>query len=289
MCRGLAHEHIGVKKLMNHSRLKKEITEAFSSLKQVDRLLSKRSDYVPVPVNSHFIFPALLFFAPRLVLFDICAGKGILSFLLAFMLPAVRVVMMDCNKKIQLDHLNIDQCKAVVQFEVIDIYSSLFPSLIRSRSLHFAQAEGRDVSVMLGIHLCGTLSTRIVEVFNQSTAWERSAAGYQLVTALAVSPCCMPRRSTAKAGAARERLRANHWDPYEVWCLSVYALVDAEAATRNIVRDEHVLSEKSTFIIALKKEAAAPTRQYHDDGNDDADNSTSGDDHADRNGDVPEG
>ena len=37
------------------------------------------------------------------------------------------------------------------------------------------------------------------------------------------------------------------------WTLNLFTLIDACLSVKNVLRDENVLSEKSTFIVAIKK------------------------------------
>ena len=56
-----------------------------------------------------------------------------------------------------------------------------------------------------------------------------------------------------KVAKTRDMLKRNKWDSYMFWTLNLFTLIDACLSVKNVLRDENVLSEKSTFIVAIKK------------------------------------
>ena len=151
----------------------------------------------------------------------------------------------------------------------------------------------QDIPVLLGLHLCGTLSTRAVDLYHTALACPPTAApaapagatavapardgadglffesALGSVAVLVVSPCCMPPRPKKhQPDRAVERLRAairaNGWCGYEVWTLGLFvqagAMAGGRRVARTVVRDEHVLSDKNAFVCAVTPFAApAPT------------------------------
>ena len=93
------------------------------------------------------------------VIFDLCSGKGFTSLLLAHRYPKARVFMVDKCAKMNLKHL--DSLAGRVSFSAADLYARDVEVLIRD-----ALAEhGANGSCIVGVHLCGDLSRRAVELF----------------------------------------------------------------------------------------------------------------------------
>ena len=100
------------------------------------------------------------------------------------------------------------------------------------------------IPVVVGLHLCGTLSTRLVNLYNEISD----------LPILILSPCCAPTRSKKnRVLMTRERLKRNSWPSYGHWAFSVYVLIDHLSVLKDLVRDDLVVSEKNTFIWAVKR------------------------------------
>ena len=142
------------------------------------------------------------------VFFDLCSGKGFTSVFLAHRYPEARVVMVDANARMNLTHL--ESLRPRVTFHCLDLYSAETMALMRRET----RARGTRASVVVGVHLCGDLSRRALEL------WDAS-----LADALVLSPCCLVREVHARKrpcgrfgyglpGLARRSGR----DAYGLWC-----------------------------------------------------------------------
>lgn len=267
-------------KLLNKQDLKKELTECYSAICLVERSLRRRRqptsfmtdfngpqfcllceavEIDPIstkdPYSSEIVTsnnfaneePLLTFSAIRenmrnLTFFDVCSGKGILSFLLAMLFPETpRIVMVDFNADMKLDHLT-SECCSNVTFEKHDIHSGEFADFMVFESEKCRLSN--CIPIMIGLHLCGTLSTRLTELYNRNDG----------LPVLIVSPCCAPTRSKRnRVFMTRERLRQNKWSSYAFWYMNVYVSICPLLSVKDIVKDELVLSEKNILILALKK------------------------------------
>ena len=72
-----------------------------------------------------------------------------------------------------------------------------------------------------------------------------------LLAVLVLSPCCLPKRDKA----ARDLCRAEGWGAYAYWCRCVFDGLAVPAERKAMLVDEHVLSDKSTVIWAVKPRA----------------------------------
>ena len=115
------------------------------------------------------------------IFFDLCSGKGFTSVFLAHRYPKARVVMIDANKRMNLTHL--ESLSPRVTFHCLDLYSAETAALLRRET----RAFGKNASAVVGVHLCGDLARRALEL------WDTSAAD-----ALVLSPCCLVREVHAR-------------------------------------------------------------------------------------------
>ena len=102
----LTKDSESVRKLMNHRKLRKELTESYGAIvlleKCVHRLHNRQQQLQQHPIQqqhqeddvpSQLSFPALqraVSLRTSLIFLDICSGKGITSFLLALLFPTAR-------------------------------------------------------------------------------------------------------------------------------------------------------------------------------------------------------
>lgn len=260
-------------KLMNKHGLKKELTECYAAICLVERTLRRKGtleeDTSPLPSpssssssqycvqciqstnnsggNEQIGEPLLTFSAIRrnasnLVFYDVCSGKGILSFLLCFLFPDIpKIVMIDFNLNMKLDHLKAECCKCIT-YKQCDIYTENFSEYLLSESTHCFE-KGQTV-IVIGLHLCGTLSARLIQLYNKM----------EFVPILIISPCCAPKRSKkVKVFMTREKLNKNKWPAYGFWTMGLYVLIDKIQSVKDIVHDELILSDKNTVIVAIKR------------------------------------
>ena len=59
----------------------------------------------------------------KLIVYDLCSGKGLASFFLSFMFPFATIRMIDFEQKIELGHLKV---LPNVYYQYLDIYSDQF-------------------------------------------------------------------------------------------------------------------------------------------------------------------
>jgi hypothetical protein len=272
-------KNAAILKLMNKSDLKKEITECYSAICLAERSLRRQGSLQDLHLevedkNPHCLpcntlnqiskltnvndtldesvwdkslkeclltFTAIRHNAKQLVFYDVCSGKGILSFLLAILFPEVsKIIMIDSNAEMNLAHLDADCCSSIT-YSNYDIHSEDFAQFMAKESV--ACCSLNFIPIVIGVHLCGALSTRLTQLYNTNN-----------LSILIVSPCCAPTRSKKiSVFMTREKLRKNKWSSYEFWYMSVYVSISASLSVRDVVKDDLVLSEKNTLIVAIKK------------------------------------
>lgn len=237
----LTRDYYAVRQLMNHRQLKKELTESFAAVCLAERALRSLHPS-PCYDGDLMSFEALRLHQDHIAFFDICCGKGILSFILTLLFPQAKIFMLDHNGNMNLEYLSGPRF-INTKFLHADLFlDSTFNDI--QGSIHDLQQRGYT-TLGFGLHLCGHLSPRLVHYFNEIDG----------MAALVISPCCMPvRRKGGKQ--INDLIRKTKWSGYDYWCMSVYTGIDDELARKDLVRDEHVLSEKCINILAFKKPTA---------------------------------
>ena len=122
--------------------------------------------------------------------------------------PSSGVVMVDANKKMNLTHLR--SLAPRVTFHCLDLYGEETLALLRRETA----TSGKKASAVVGVHLCGDLARRAIELWDASNA-----------DALVLSPCCLVREVLSKKqpcgrfGYGLPKLaRKSGWDAYGLWC-----------------------------------------------------------------------
>jgi hypothetical protein len=111
--------------------------------------------------------------------------------------------------------------------------------------------EKNKVVFCMGLHLCGYLSVRLVDLFNSNDA----------IYCGVLSPCCMPKRRKRTKDIKENRIDLSTLQKaavfcYDVWCLDLCFNIKTQLQraniSRTVVRDSLVLTEKSTYVIAKR-------------------------------------
>ncbi|KAJ1637321.1 hypothetical protein T492DRAFT_555482, partial [Pavlovales sp. CCMP2436] len=140
-------------------RLLKELSEAYAMLLRVRRERGAASERPADGAGS--------------VLFDVCSGKGVASLVLAYALPSARIVMVDSDEGMNLSYVRMRQN---LSFHQLDVFKPRFEQLLAS------EAAGADWACVIGTHLCGALSPRLIGAYVGAGA---------VLDVLLLSPCCL--------------------------------------------------------------------------------------------------
>ena len=134
---------------------------------------------------------------PKIVIIDLCSGFGYLAMFLSELLPPAkveRIVLVDKqwaphNVARQDRHLNPEHI--LDPLWPIRLTTSRADLKVPSDRRSLLRAFASDAPAMLlGVHLCGTLSLRCIELFN----------GAPNFFFLGLKPCCLPDALFAKRG-----------------------------------------------------------------------------------------
>jgi hypothetical protein len=204
--------------------LKKEITEAYAALRAVRGALEDADGGGDGGENLIFV--------------ELCSGRGFVSIVLASEFPKSRVFMIDNDTKMNVDHVKAFDER--MTFHALDIHDAATEAFIRD----LASKDRTKTVVIVGIHLCGILSHRAIELYERISE----------VSCLVVSPCCLPQRRRHDVfgvwctSIARS---VKHTTPYNVWCTQLLFRIP-RTHRRNMLVDHDMLCEQNTLLIASK-------------------------------------
>lgn len=184
----------------------------------------------------------------RVVVFDLCSGKGFSAVVASRRFgSSCEVHMVDANEKMDLSHL---KGEPRIRFHGMDVYDARLDALVKEAR---EDAETSRV-VIVGVHLCGDLSRRAIELFARHR-----------VDVLVLSPCCLVRevrphkRPHGTFGYGLPKVvRRFGGDSYDLWAKLLYATVpshvgdDFAVVRKTMSIDEHVMGEKNRFITARR-------------------------------------
>ena len=156
------------------------------------RLASQLAELAPVLAHARETVAALTLPASdeKAVVLDLCSGFGYLSMLLSELLPPAKVgkiVLVDLQwaphivepgpQHINPEHLHAEGWPIRLVSSRCDLKTSS-----DRRNLCRAFLSHRVPVLLVGLHLCGTLALRAVQLFNQAPC----------CISLGIKPCCLP-------------------------------------------------------------------------------------------------
>ncbi|GAB5370683.1 hypothetical protein AAMO2058_001514300 [Amorphochlora amoebiformis] len=255
--------HPAFKNMVNNKKLKKEVREAYAAIRQIRRFIRhKRARSKPLKDKGEVACTAKSIDAQNLLIFDLCSGKGFTASIMTHVFPNAKILMIDKDCKMKLTHLSI---LPKVKFKYADVHSDCLAQWIARSALNEKKNSAANdtkaenypcpewnklVVVLLGIHLCGTLSTTAVRLFNEIVE----------IDCMVLCPCCMPRKNRDDCDV-RARARALGKEPYEVWCWSVYNHIDHRTNLVDLSRDPFVASHKKSGAAHAKNIFIRATRR----------------------------
>jgi hypothetical protein len=178
-------------------------------------------------------------------IFDACSGRGVVGVLLGYFFPSATVVMLDANGSMDLSHV---AAKDNVFFSHCDLYGDSAVRAIREtiededRSDQKTQKPlKRRYRVLLGMHLCGALSPRLIDL----------AFGLDEVDGLVLCPCCV---KGGLGGDCRRAAKQRNVSPYVVLCETFRRLCEEETERRDEKRNEAEAFARKKRVVARADE-----------------------------------
>ena len=170
------------------------------------------------------------------VVFDVCAGKGIASLMLSVALPEATVLLVDSNSEMDLSHLGARMAAGRLRVHTMDVFSAKMEALLRDA------AQGAEWACAVGTHLCGALSPRLIALYG--------AVGAAL-DALVLSPCCL---KGWLGKQVQRRAKAEGRQHYAVLVEELRTVLETTCPDDDVTErfDGSVLSEKNGYVLAAR-------------------------------------
>jgi hypothetical protein len=210
---------------INQNHLRKELSESMAIVKATEAMLLGLEGQLGRAVNH-----------AELVLVDCCCGTGLTSVLLSAAFPQARVVGIDILSPRSITHFSSQ--KASVRR--VDLFAA-------DQMLQELTGDG-SAAVLIGMHLCGFLSTKCVELF---CSLGRKCLGVVL------SPCCLPKNTMAMQsglGDLVSRAKRLGISNYLYWC---FELAQKMRAVGDFIvdmrQDTDILSPRCSVITARRR------------------------------------
>ncbi|CAK0909122.1 unnamed protein product [Prorocentrum cordatum] len=178
---------------------------------------------------------------------DLCCGKSLTSAILAARRPSVQITAVDIVSPDTVPHYS-EAGVSSVEYLQMDIMSDQFPAALARRA-----AEAGGDTAVLGVHCCGRLSMRAVELFRDM----------EEVRACVLMPCCGANATSAPSAMAHH-YGVGLSDPefYQKWCDYLQAdLEGVPGATVHRAPVPGVLSPKRVVLTAWRAPGSPPPEQ----------------------------
>lgn len=167
------------------------------------------------------IKPETLAHKMEYIVIDLCAGNALTSVLSVFTLPVKRAFAVDKKKR-------KGQYEKVQRFQYIeyDIYSSGFDIWLRT-------IIQNEKIILIGVHACGELSTRIIDIYNS----------FDQIEILCLTPCCIVNQEKL------EQILIDKCGKDFAWC---HQLKNKVVGNATLYQDKKILSPRNYIIYAKK-------------------------------------
>ena len=219
-------------RVLSHKSAHKEITEAYGARYKIEEtlraLLGRREETLDEESKD---------LSTNLTVFDACSGRGIASVLLSFFFPNAKILMMDANGSMDLKHV---RSRKNVSFVHCDLYGDSTVQAIRE-TIEREDAIEREprVRLLLGMHLCGALSPRLIDL----------TFGIEQIHGMVLCPCCVKGKL---GGDCARAAKTRHVQPYVILCETFRNLCEKEMThferDRSRLTDPRVGSERTSSI-----------------------------------------
>ena len=205
------------RKVVKGDRVAKEFNESGPVIKSVVDFVNNEFE---TPENED----------ERITIIDLCSGFGYLAMFLAEILPSSKVKRIHCIDKEWPQFNERPKKNRLTNQHIVDLsaeesdngkswspkYGKIEVSTRKVNLKEYSQVKSMDVHlwgetkwkkspvIILGIHLCGTLSFKAVEMFN----------AHRNAIKLILKPCCLPNWTLVRAYAEHMDPQRDHFGPF---------------------------------------------------------------------------
>jgi hypothetical protein len=197
----------------NKRHLKKEISESCAILKALEGVKSQ-----------------------QLQLIDLCSGSSLTTTLFGILFPESKAVAVDMLSKEFAPHYLKDN----LSYLQADINKEAFVSTLQKNHM------GDDGAVLVGMHLCGDLSIRAIEIFETLPQ----------IKVIILSPCCFPKHD---GGSRMEAEAMRHLEgikdetlKYAAWSQYLLDSISKHCSTSYQTQDTNIMSTRNRVIVGCR-------------------------------------
>jgi len=150
-------------------------------------------------------------------IYDLCAGNALTSIILAHLLPVKKCIAIDKRERFR-------------KWDRVNKFKYIFDNIFDFNNYD-------DNSIVMGIHPCGNLAVRIIDIFND----------YKEIKVLYLMPCCVGNMNLNK-------IQNNLFDQvtkYERWCMYLFELINSK--NKSLAHDKYIMSPANIIIKAIKE------------------------------------
>lgn len=209
----------------NRSALSKELMEAAALEAQIKRIFFRDRCHPNSSDSKH----------NNVVVWDLCCGKGYSSVWLSKnTFPNAKIHLVDSDATINREYL---PAFPNLTFHPLDLNSKKLETAIIHSKRETGEENNHTLLILVGIHLCGDLSRRALELHSKCGAH-----------ATFLSPCCAIKPTRKKGHSkmfgwdAKEKARKLRVvSPYQMWCWMLWGY----AASCSPCRDQECNDERT--------------------------------------------
>lgn len=232
-------------------KLRKEVSESWamlSAIQQTCHLLKLPSDM------------------SRTMIIDLCSGKCLTTTLLSILYPKGKFLAVDKLPEQMVPHCASSDVETLHLrsnnrwYLSRDIRSKIFADDLEQHIHRHCFCQGEKylvdqkdqqqvyrVPILVGMHLCGHLSSRAIELFKQSPQ----------IGALILSPCCLPRVKERNDVSIHrgENGVCNETSMYESWAGYLKSMVEKidDVSSCRLYKDLLMNSNKNCIVVASRR------------------------------------
>lgn len=169
-------------------------------------------------------------FSAAYQLIDLCSGKSLTTTIAALRYPDMRCLAIDKLTRHLAPHF-----EGNAEYAEMDILHAGFPALLGDKL-----AASEQPAILLGMHLCGILSFRAIELFLE----------VDRIQVIVLAPCCLPSRKVSTvavdSGSKDSQVQYDHW------CRVLRDRLIGDNMEVTLTQDELIESPRNTIITARK-------------------------------------
>jgi hypothetical protein len=183
----------------------------------------------------------------NIFLIDLCSGKGITSALAAALFPSGNNFFLSIDKMpahtVPHYFFNNEQHIAYMSRDILS--EKIFSEM--EELVHKQTMEGRT-AILVGMHCCGILSERVVDLFERIPD----------IKGIVLSPCCLPKKHEVKTIHFMPVSVAKGGNPYPEWCNYLKERVEGYYSAGavedvRIYQDTEMHTEKNYIVVGARK------------------------------------